>query len=166
MDKKKEIKIGNFKLKKRYVTSTIGIILLILAVCVYVNSLLYQSTDDAYVEAHLAQIAPRVAGQVTEVYINDNQKIKEGDVVIKIDDTDYKVKLAQAEANYQKALLNQKVASANLNASNSEIDLAKRDLDRYQKLYNSMYSCYPKLKIIEDEFGNSEFQQGYKTYII
>ena len=137
MDKKKEIKIGNFKLKKRYVTSTIGIILLILAVCVYVNSLLYQSTDDAYVEAHLAQIAPRVAGQVTEVYINDNQKIKEGDVVIKIDDTDYKVKLAQAEANYQKALLNQKVASANLNASNSEIDLAKRDLDRYQKLYNS-----------------------------
>lgn len=137
MDKKKEIKIGNFKLKKRYVTASILIIILVLIGIIYVDSLLYQSTDDAYVEAHLAQIAPKVAGQVTEVYIDDNQKINEGDVVIKIDDTDFKVKLAQAEANYQKALLNQKVASANLEASNSEIELAKKDLERYQNLYNS-----------------------------
>ncbi len=36
----------------------------------------------------------------------------------------------------------------------------------HQKLYNSMYSSYPKLKIIEDEFGTSEFQQGYKSYVI
>ena len=104
---------------------------------IYVNSLLYQSTDDAYIEAHLVQIAPKVSGQVVEVYIDDNQKINEGDTVIKIDDTDYKVKLAQAEANYQKALLNQKVANANLSASDSEIDLAKRDLERYTKLYNA-----------------------------
>ena len=137
MNKKKEIKIGKFKLKKRYVATTVIIILIILASMVYIDSLLYQSTDDAYVEAHLAQIAPRVGGQVTEVYINDNQKIIEGDVVIKIDDTDYKVKLAQAEANYQRALLNQKVAGANLDASNSEIELAKKDLERYKNLYDS-----------------------------
>ena len=137
MDKKKEIKIGNLKLKKRYVTGSIFIILLILVCVIYINSLLYQSTDDAYIESHLVQIAPKVGGQVTEVYINDNQKINDGDVVIKIDDTDYKVKLAQAEANYQKALLNQKVANANLNASNSEIDLAKRDLERYKTLYEA-----------------------------
>ena len=137
MDKKKEIKIGNFKLKKRYVTGTIFLILVILVCFIYINSLMFQSTDDAYVESHLVQISPRVAGQVTEVYINDNQKVKEGDVVIKLDDTDFKVKLAQAEANYQKALLNQKVASANLSASNSEIELTKRDLERYKTLYES-----------------------------
>ena len=137
MDNKKEIKIGNFKLKKRFVSSAILIIILILAGIIYIDSLLYQSTDDAYVEAHLAQIAPRVTGQVTEVYITDNQKIKEGDTVIKIDDTDFKVKLAQAEANYQRALLNQKVAGANLDASNSEIELARKDLERYKNLYNS-----------------------------
>ena len=137
MDKKKEIKIGNFKLKKRYVTSAIFIIIIALVCAIYIDSLMYQSTDDAYIEAHLAQIAPRVGGQVTEVYIDDNQKIKEGDVVIKIDDTDFKVKLAQAEANYQRALLNQKVAGANLDASSSEIELAKKDLERYKNLYNS-----------------------------
>lgn len=137
MEKKNEIKIGKFKLKKRYVSAAIIIVLIILAGIIYIDSLLYQTTDDAYVEAHLAQIAPRVGGQVTEVYIEDNQKIKEGDVVIKIDDTDFKVKLAQAEANYQRALLNQKVAGANLDASNSEIELAKKDLERYRNLYNS-----------------------------
>ena len=137
MDNKTEIKIGKFKLKKRYVTSAIIIVIIVLIGIVYVDSLLYQSTDDAYVEAHLAQIAPRVGGQVVEVYINDNQRLKEGDTVIKIDDTDFKVKLAQAEANYQRALLNQKVAGANLDASNSEIELAKKDLERYKNLYNA-----------------------------
>lgn len=35
----------------------------------------------------------------------------------------------------------------------------------HQKLYESMYSIYPKLKIIEDEYGSSEFQKGYRKYI-
>lgn len=35
----------------------------------------------------------------------------------------------------------------------------------HQKLYESMYAVYPKLKIVEDEYGSSEFQQGYRAYI-
>lgn len=35
----------------------------------------------------------------------------------------------------------------------------------HQKLYDSMYCAYPKLKIVEDEFGSSEFQQGYRKYV-
>lgn len=34
-----------------------------------------------------------------------------------------------------------------------------------QKLYDSMYCAYPKLKIVEDEYGTKEFQQGYRTYV-
>ena len=137
MEKKNEISIGKLKLKKRYIIFSVIIILIVLMGVVYINSLMFQSTDDAYIESHLVQIAPKVSGQVIEVYINDNQKLKEGDIVIKIDDTDYKVKLAQAEANYQKALLGQKVAHANLDAVNSEIELAKKDLERYKNLYET-----------------------------
>lgn len=36
----------------------------------------------------------------------------------------------------------------------------------HQKLYSSMYSIYPKLKIVEDEYGSTEFQRGYKEYVI
>lgn len=35
----------------------------------------------------------------------------------------------------------------------------------HQKLYNEMYAAYPKLKIVEDEYGSSEFQKGYRKYV-
>ena len=156
MEKKNEVKIGNFKIKKRYIIFAVIVIILALALFVYIDSLLYQSTDDAYIESHLVQIAPKVSGQVVEVFIDDNQKINEGDTVIRIDDTDYKVKLAQAEANYQKALLNQKVANANLSASNSEIDLAKRDLDRYTNLYNAGAVSKQKLDEAQTKYDSAK----------
>jgi len=85
----------------------------------------------------MIQIAPKVSGEVIETYITDNQQIKEGYLVAKIDDTDYKVRFQQADAAYQKALLGQSVAQANLKAVNSEIELAKKDLERYKKLYEA-----------------------------
>ena len=123
--------------KKRFIFGTMGIILLICGVNIYYQSQHYQSTDDAYVESHLVRIAPKVSGQIIEVYIDDNQRVKEGDIIAKIDDTDYKVKLSQAEANYQKALFSQKVAQANLSAVNSEAALAEKDLNRYKNLYKT-----------------------------
>jgi len=97
----------------------------------------YQSTDDAYVESHMIQIAPKVTGQITELYIKDNQKIKEGDIVAKIDDEDYIIRFNQADAEYKKALAGQNIALANLSAANSEIQTAETDLKRYEKLYES-----------------------------
>jgi len=135
MKKLKEFTFGKFKIQKRNIVFVIIAILIALLGYLYAESLFFQSTDDAYIESHLVQIAPKVSGQVVEVYIDDNQRVKEGETVIKIDDTDYKVRLAQAEANYQKALLGQKVAHANLDAVNSEVDLAERDLERYKTLY-------------------------------
>lgn len=121
--------------KKKIIAAAIAIIITIIAGLYIADASKYQSTEDAYVESHLVQIAPKVSGQITNVYITDNQKVKEGDLVATIDDTDYIVKYEQADANYQKALLNQKVAKANLSAVNSEIANAQKDLDRYKKLY-------------------------------
>ena len=108
------------------------------AVVIFIlNSMKYQSTDDAYVESHMIQIAPKVTGQITELYIKDNQKIKEGDIVAKIDDEDYIIRFNQADAEYKKALAGQNIALANLSAANSEIQTAETDLKRYEKLYES-----------------------------
>ena len=123
--------------KKRTIAIIIAAVILVLGGLYINHASKFESTDDAYVESHLVQIAPKVSGEVVEIFIDDNQKIKEGDTVIKIDDTDYKVRLAQAEANYKKALLSQKIARANLSAVNSETALAKKDLERYQNLYKA-----------------------------
>ena len=67
----------------------------------------------------------------------DNQPVKAGQVVAIIEQDDYEVKLAQAQAAYDRAILNQNNAHANLNAANSEIELAQKDVERYENLYKA-----------------------------
>ncbi|MBO6087441.1 HlyD family secretion protein [bacterium] len=120
---------------KRYIGIGLAVVLVCAAAYFVRESLMYQSTDDAYVETTTVQVAPRVSGQITEVYITDNQKVKEGDKIAKIDPIDYEVALAQADARYQRILLNQENAKAVFNASQTNIDVAKKDLERYKNLY-------------------------------
>ena len=129
---KEEIKKRPFK---RFIAIGAGIALICGAVYFIHDALTYQTTDDAYVETTTVQVAPRVSGQITEVYIKDNQLVKEGDLVAKIDPADYEIKLAQSEARYEKTLLNQKNAQANFKASQSNIEVARKDLERYKNLY-------------------------------
>ena len=82
-------------------------------------------------------MSPKVAGQIVKVNIKDNQPVKAGDIVAVIDRVDYQVKLDQANAAYEKALLDQQNAKADLSAANSEIELARKDVERYQKLYEA-----------------------------
>lgn len=120
---------------KRYIGLGAGILIAVAGAFFIHDALMYQSTDDAYVETTTVQVAPRVGGQIVEVYITDNQKVKEGDLVAKIDPADYEVRLAKAEAKYEKTLLNQKNAQANLKAMQTNIEVAQKDLDRYTNLF-------------------------------
>jgi membrane fusion protein (multidrug efflux system) len=54
-------------------------------------------TDDAYLEAHYATIAPRVAGQVVAVKVDDEDRVKAGQILVELDDRDYRTALAQAQ---------------------------------------------------------------------
>ncbi len=120
---------------KRFIALGAGIVVAAASVFFIHDALMYQTTDDAYIETTTVQVAPRVSGQITDVLITDNQKVKEGDLVAKIDPADYEIALAQAEARYEKTLLNQKNAKANFKAMQSNIDTAKKDLDRYKNLF-------------------------------
>ncbi len=51
------------------------------------------STDDAYVNGHVTFVAPRVAGQVTTVLVDDNQRVKKGDVLVQLDKEPYQVQV-------------------------------------------------------------------------
>ena len=121
--------------KKRYIFAflvTLGVILAGYFIYEYLGC---QSTDDAYVETTTVSVSPKVSGQIVKVLVEDNQPVKAGQVVAVIDKVDYQVKLDQATAAYERALLNQENAHADLNAANSEIELAKKDVERYQNLY-------------------------------
>ena len=133
-----ENKIEKNKLStKKYWLILITLLAVIGAIFLIFENLKYQSTDDAYVETTTVSVSPKVAGQIVKVYIKDNQSVKAGDVVAEIEKDHYQIALEQATANYERALLNQQNAHANLNAVNSEIELAQRDVERYTNLYTA-----------------------------
>ena len=133
-EEKPELPVKSKKVKRKIALCAV-IILLVFGGIYLLNEMKYESTDDAYVENISVNVAPRVSGQIEEVFVSDNQKVKAGDLVAIIDDADYKVKFAQADANYEKIKFDQANAKANLTASQSNVELAKKDLERYTKLY-------------------------------
>ena len=56
------------------------------------------STDDAYVEGHVTFVAPRVAGQVVKVLVDDNNTVHKGDLLVELDKEPYQVKVGQQQA--------------------------------------------------------------------
>ena len=61
------------------------------------------STDDAYVEGDVITVSAEVPGRLVEVAVKDNQRVKKGDLLVKIESADYDSKLAQAERNLRSA---------------------------------------------------------------
>lgn len=130
-----EVKKEKPKGIKRTIAFIFAVVIIIVAGFYIAHEMQFQSTDDAYVETTTVNVAPRVSGQIEEVYVKDNQHVKEGDLVAVIDADDYKIKLEQADSNYEKIRLDQQNAKANLTAAESNIALAKKDLERYRNLY-------------------------------
>jgi membrane fusion protein (multidrug efflux system) len=64
----------------------------------WIHSLDRVSTDDAQVDGHIIPISPKIYGKVLEVLVDDNQQVKQGQVLVRIDPRDYQARLDQAEA--------------------------------------------------------------------
>jgi membrane fusion protein (multidrug efflux system) len=65
----------------------------------WVNGRYLETTDDAYVKADSTIIAPKVSGYIAKVLVSDNEKVKAGQLLAKIDDRDFKAALNQARAD-------------------------------------------------------------------
>src|SRR5262245_19450259 len=102
-------------------TKTIGLLHCLCAVAVVAGGWSYAlsgetSTDNAYVRGDVTSLAPKVLGYVTAVEVQDNQPVQAGDVLFRIDDRDYRARLAQAVANVE-------AAQARLTNVDAEIEL-------------------------------------------
>jgi membrane fusion protein (multidrug efflux system) len=83
------------------------------------------STDDAYVQADNITIAPKVSGYLSDVLVGDNQAVKAGDILARIDDRDYKIARDQADADVAAAQAAIASKQAAIEAQGSVIDAAK-----------------------------------------
>jgi len=113
-----------------------------------------ESTDDAYVGGEITVIAPKVAGFITEAAVADNQAVHAGDLLVKLDDRDYRAALAKVEAavavqqatlanldatrRLQEAMIAQ--AEADVAAADAEVDRAQFDVVRYRQLASNEFA--------------------------
>jgi membrane fusion protein (multidrug efflux system) len=107
-----------------------------------------ESTDDAYVGGDITVIAPKVAGFIDQVAVTDNQSVQPGDLLVKLDDRDYRAALdrAQAAADAQQATLANLDATrhlqgavidqarAGVKAADAELQRAHEDAERFRDL--------------------------------
>ncbi|MCX2698371.1 MULTISPECIES: efflux RND transporter periplasmic adaptor subunit [Ochrobactrum] len=98
-------------------------------------------TRDGKIRADVVRIAPDVAGLVSEVLVHDNQNVKKGDVIFRIDQARYKLAL--------------QLADAKLASSKAALDMANRDLSRYSKL-NDTTVTQQKMEQIETATQQAE----------
>lgn len=130
------------------------------------------STDNAYIRGDVTSLAPKVAGYVTAVEVADNQAVRTGDVLFRIDDRDYRARLAQAVANLeaararlgnveaetglQQALIRQ--AEAQRRSSVAELSLAKKSSDRRRELVRT--GAVSQALVDEAEAARSHAEAG------
>src|SRR5882757_9497347 len=159
-------------------TKMIGLVLCLGAVAVvaagwtYARSSEEASTDNAYLRGDVTSLAPKVGGYVMAVEVEDNQTVRAGDVLFRIDDRDYRARLAQAVANVdaaqarltnvdadtqlQHALVRQ--AEAQRRSTVAERNLATKSSDRRRELIRT--SAVSQAQVDESDAALARAEAG------
>ncbi|RZM28605.1 MAG: HlyD family secretion protein [Pedobacter sp.] len=139
--------------KKKSKVVPIILAVLVLAGAIFgVKEYVYYSkhvdTDDAQIDGDISPVVARVGGYVNQIMFEENTRVTEGQVLVKLDDSDFKVKLEQAQAGQKGAsagvgvsqsqiaatAANTSTAKANIEAARVKLTLAQKDYDRYANL--------------------------------
>lgn len=127
------------KYSKKQILTTFGVAcgVLLLVLGYWRYSTIYPSTDNAYVGANIIHISPQVSGQISEVYVENHQQVKKGQLLVIIDPRLYQATVSQRQAEVTLAgqyitssQSHIKAAEADLVQRESEYDLAKKNAAR------------------------------------
>jgi len=125
--------------------------LVVIGVGVYLEHRGKESTDDAFIEAHVVSVSPQISERVASVLVNDNQLVSKGDKLVELASLDEQVvyesavanlassqaKYAQAQAQLATAQANAAQAKADVQEAKANADNAARDLQRDTELRQS-----------------------------
>lgn len=100
------------------------------------------STDDAFINSHTFTVSPKISGKVSHVFVEDNQKVHKGDLLVELDPADFEVRVREAEANVDLAKNETRggyalieAAKAGVTQAGATLDQSLLDFERAQSLY-------------------------------
>jgi len=133
--------------RRKFIVLAVVLVLALGALGIWWRSTFSEDTDDAQISGHLVQVSSRIGGQVTKVYVAENQLVKKGDLIAELDPADFQVAvenaqaaLASAEANAAAANVavpittvntgsNLRSATADLSGSQASVQQAEKQLE-------------------------------------
>ncbi|MGJ8757695.1 HlyD family secretion protein [Acinetobacter venetianus] len=125
----------------------------------------YQSTDNAYVQADVTWVMPKISGEVVDLIIQDNQVVKKGEALAILDHRDYQARYDQAQSvvTLKKAALdvqqqNERSAKSTISEANSGVTAAQADLSRLKKDYARYQDLLKDGVITRQNFDNIQSQ--------
>jgi membrane fusion protein, multidrug efflux system len=117
----------------------------------WLNARHYETTDDAAIDTGVSQLSARIAGRVDEIPVDDNQLVKRGQILVRLDPRDEQVKLDQAKAQLETAQAQLAQANANVDVTRAAVAQAEAnarmnqaDLDQAQSDYKRFVSIDPR----------------------
>src|SRR6266436_4768865 len=110
----------NTKLRNRLISGGAAVLVIVAGLFIYYFN--RESTDDAQVDGHITAVSAKVYGRVAEVLVNDNQPVKAGQALVKLDARDYQAALEQAKA--QLALAESEAQSAGVDIPKTRENVA------------------------------------------
>jgi membrane fusion protein (multidrug efflux system) len=111
-------------------------IVLAIALYFYLTGGRYQSTDDAYLQAAQTVISTNVAGRVSEIDVHDNQFVKKGSVLFRLDDAPFRIAVQEAQARLAGARLQVEALQATYRQREAEVKGAEDTLAYQQREYD------------------------------
>lgn len=160
-------------------TRLIIILLVVVAVGAFfgikkiLHNMKYETTDNAQIESRSVPVISRVAGYIDSLSVDDFSQVKGGEVIIRIDPSEYilsvsqakadlmnaEADLANAQAAYRNTIANKKVATANADVQQIRVTKAKTDIARDEALYKETAITQKQL-----EDSRSNFDATSKQY--
>jgi membrane fusion protein (multidrug efflux system) len=137
--------------RRRWLQVTLGLVVVtggVAALLYFEHAAHYESTDDAFLDGHVVPVAAQIAGRVSHVLVEDNQRVQAGDVLAEIDPSDFEIAKQRAEAGLAVARARLRSASAarastrarlsqahsNVLGAQADARLARSDLRRTRQL--------------------------------
>ncbi len=121
----------------------------------YLTSGRYVSTDDAYGQADVLNVAPSVAGHVVAVEVHDNEYVKKGQVLFRIDDSIYRANVDKAKAALNSARLQVDTMRATYRQRQSELQSAEDTLNYAQREYARQSSLLASHTVSQAQFDQA-----------
>ena len=152
-------------LRRRYIVAGVGlaVILAIAGVAYWLHARGVVSTDDAFIEARVIQISPKVGGQVIELNVTDNQRVRAGEVLLRIDPRDYAAVVEQARAHVRAATVEAERARSDaerVRALFARGLVARQDLDHAVAAESTAYA---NLEAARQRLNEAMLQLSYTT---